>query len=1162
MSQAKYVNHPVKKTIQFSAFAALATVLAAALFVCLVALQPSAQANSDGLGMRPAPSSHPVAAIHVDPAYNIHHAAGLYFTERGQSNLRGHIPSILKENGIEPSSGKIDTLEPVDLGTLPIDQPKKMPAQLRAYRPVLVAVRDFLKEWITGIALKDPHLEITAEEVTYLTRGLQIDIRADAARTRELQIQGVVLTAGITLPSLEVRADRIAARDLNNPFLGEVAVDHPSLSLPPQSPALKLMIPVQIEAASKGQLRINVLGDQVTSNLAELQFKLSHDPKIELPRVKLTINDQTSTLDLASARKLIRSKEAMVVKKLQKSLAESAGQLIQTKVASLSQDLLQAGYQDRIEITAPGQAPPGSPNAKTGPLMLGLRVSDVGLTDDHVFAELEGNVEDPQSAVIPNLHNGFVSRPAFNGLRPTDYDAALVLSQAVINRVMELAFRRGNFRKFDIGSPGKPRYAKIVNAPYFVDGSDPFGRGLMHVTLEMTPEGIEQRIGLSSPFQISLDIQASLRPFGNDSFEIVQDRILTSSARIEDRYITFGFLRKKVYEGIQEALNELNQGYKKGQTLIADATPLSTGDLIDGAPLKIKKAEFDGNGYLVFYLDFVATRDPASTPAPNPSMRPGPKQQSRSFPNALGLYVTDRGLRYFQDDFQELLFRQGVDPTQGGYERLKYEAKEGVDLNHLPAHMEPYASTLGELRDIITRWMKGFRFEDPRIAAQIDNIFYTAEFKHLGFRLDKKATAEFVAQGGHGAVIVFEATLPALRIEAGPISAQDLNNPFLKTFGLAQFNFGIDAATSQPLQISIPIEAGISPDEKIEFKMRDFVTNLNQLTLSTGPERLALTLPSIKIDINGQVATLNNSRVEKELLALKNQLLKPLQEYVDTWARANVPNTINEIVASNYPSFLTSINEMDPPGAPDGARQPKYLWGVRPTSVQAKPDHLVFGLEAFVEDPHAPNPAAEVSRRLSTHEPKLNLVDPHKYDAAVVINQDLINRILGLSYQRGYLSTVEVEGSEPLKVLEAHEFHFDGSAGRDRGRLHVKLEHDADGFAERLAIRRRVSFEMDLLARLVKTKDGNVMVQIDGVDVASLRMDRSDVRRIFRRRVRKSLQAKMRALNAQFMRKPMPIVESLPIPSHIAGIPIRVSDFQADSNGYVVIYIEYERSGS
>jgi hypothetical protein len=547
----------------------------------------------------------------------------------------------------------------------------------------------------------------------------------------------------------------------------------------------------------------------------------------------------------------------------------------------------------------------------------------------------------------------------------------------------------------------------------------------------------------------------------------------------------------------------------------------------------------------------------AVPPAPRDVKPPS----SSMIPRALGVYVTQRGQRYFAENLLDLIERKGYALDEGGFPGWRYQADEAIVLDQLP---DAIRGRLDPVRKILNRWLRGFELGDPLIQAEIPGISYSARFKRFGIRIDQAETAR---QGKKGLLaIVFEAEIPEIRIETDWVHANDQHNKFLGVFGINRPWLSLTPA-SQPLRIQIPMLLHLKRGGHLHFEMKGVSTNLSaddplnpKVDFDMGLAR-PMVLPLVTATINGQTLTLDQRRLEEKLLSQKPKLIDALQTYIDGHAREKLPLFITELVNENYSDLLLSdYNEMDPPGAgrPTGPSE-RYRWGIVPEELKASADHVMVGLSAFVDDPRARDPRAEVSRRQVKEAPALDRLDPLSYDIALTVSEDLVNRLLGLGYQRGYYPTMEVPGGKPLEMLQAPEFRFTSGSSSDHGKLHIKVRHHAEGRVEEAAmLRNQVTFEMDLNARLFHPNAGKVSVAVDSIDVDSLSVYTGSLLRGTRKIAIGRIVKKLNKANLELGKSPHVVVDALPIPSQINGIPIQVRDFRADPHGYLVLYLEYD----
>jgi hypothetical protein len=528
---------------------------------------------------------------------------------------------------------------------------------------------------------------------------------------------------------------------------------------------------------------------------------------------------------------------------------------------------------------------------------------------------------------------------------------------------------------------------------------------------------------------------------------------------------------------------------------------------------------------------------------------PAPKQVS----HAVGLYLTARGQQYFHKHLEDLLFRQGYSLSEGGFDTWEYKATQPLILDHLPGQYEQYHGTLAAVRDIFRRWLR-HTLNDPLIAARIDGIRYQVKFDKLGASVDLRSTRTMFPQGG-GLVLDFEVEIPSLMVGAPTIRAMDLANQFLGTLGMNGFWAGLHEE-SAPLRIRVPIvvrlENGVLRNEVLALE-----SNLREVRLDADFDR-PLLLPKVQVIVNGKTMTLKQNKVEEALLKHKDRLIAALQSYLADLAEERVPLAVNELVRRSMPTGLQEVNDMDPPGAETIGPDDKFKWGMSPEMIHVSNDFLHVGLSGFVNDPKLKVQPPYRPSSARTAFPLLNQENPAQYDVAIALNQDLINRILELSYKRGYFDRIEMQKDTFLKLLDPPRLWVDRNGPRDRAKVHVRAAQKVSGM-ETWVVRSPFEFEADIDVRLVLSKKGTLSVNLDRIDEKSVRVDKRFIKMgLFEGLVMSKIRKTVRKGNVGLKSHPRVLIEELPVPREVAGVPIRVKNFQSDSNGFLVLYVEYD----
>jgi hypothetical protein len=532
---------------------------------------------------------------------------------------------------------------------------------------------------------------------------------------------------------------------------------------------------------------------------------------------------------------------------------------------------------------------------------------------------------------------------------------------------------------------------------------------------------------------------------------------------------------------------------------------------------------------------------------------PAAAVRANAISEAFGIHLTQRGQSYFGNDLGDFLYRVGYSYDSGGFDSWNYAASEPLRLDRLPVRFSNYRGTLAEVSRLIDRWLMNFSLNSPLFEAGLSQIQYGLQFNRLGVRVDPEATRALPR--GQGIALRLNAEIGAVRVEVASARGRDRNNSFLGDFGAD----GIWLATrpeSVPLQVEVPFSVELRRGEAPRILVSELRTNLEQLGLDFGWAG-SLVLPRVEIEINGRRMALNQARLERELHSRKQALLQSLQAYLQDYVELHGPGTLNEFITDRLPMPLADTNRMNPPGAPSPLPdEEKFHWGLTPETLEDSDGAVHLGFSAWVEDPMA-RAGAVVPRPRTRELPLLDALSTENYDVAVSLNQDLINRMLTLSYNRGYFPDIPLASGKKLRITSAPEFRLDQQATSGvTGKLHAKFSYPVDGI-QAWIVRNPIDFELDLDVRLVTTPQG-IRVELVRGDEQSIRIDPRDIQwELFAGKVYRAARAEMRRMNAELIRSPKVIVDQIPFPNRLGGLPIRIRTISADRGGHIVVYIEY-----
>ncbi len=517
--------------------------------------------------------------------------------------------------------------------------------------------------------------------------------------------------------------------------------------------------------------------------------------------------------------------------------------------------------------------------------------------------------------------------------------------------------------------------------------------------------------------------------------------------------------------------------------------------------------------------------------------------------HAIGLFMTAQAQEYFHQNLTQVLFMNGYSLDQGAFDSWHYEAQDPLVLDNLPVEYQKFKGSLGTVRDLLKHWLRGFELKDPLFAADVTGIQYQASFKKFGLTADANAT--MALNQPNSAILVFAMEVPELRITVDSVRARDLNNPFLGAFGIDNISTGL-AAGSQPLTISVPLLLNVTPSGGFGVKVLSVTSNFSDIALGLDFKRPML-LPEVELLVNGHPVKLNQKTLEDNLLKHEMDMLQALQKYLGDFAENNVPGIVNALIEKNMPEGFSEVNEMNPPGADNPGQDDKFKWGLTPESLALDHQHLFLGFSSWVQDPKVGN-SDSVYYHACSPLPKLADLPVTDYDMALSVNQGFINRMLELSYARKYFEAIPA-GGEVLTLVAPPTLKIDGSAGANKGKVHMRVQNVIKGIRSWF-VNNPFQFEADMVVRPVHQKDGSNQLVVDQIDEKSVTIEKKYIRTgLMSGAVHSVVLSHLKDANKQFAKTPKVLVQNLPIPSQVGGIPINVTAFQADPNGYLVLYV-------
>lgn len=527
-------------------------------------------------------------------------------------------------------------------------------------------------------------------------------------------------------------------------------------------------------------------------------------------------------------------------------------------------------------------------------------------------------------------------------------------------------------------------------------------------------------------------------------------------------------------------------------------------------------------------------------------------QQPEMIRDALVFHLTVRGQNYFYDHLEEILADNGIAFRSGSFSGVKYEAAQPLQVDNLPERYKKYAPVLKSTATLVKQWLMGTPIQSPRFKGAISDIGYDLRFSRFGIRPDLKATQALPSGGG--VVLLFEAEMPEVQLFVKKIRGSDLNNAFLGEVGANRIQAKI-GASGVPLRIQLPFVMRPVRGGSLELRALGIRTNLDGIPASLRYQK-PLLLPQVEVRINGHSFQLNQAALEQSLERKLPELVPPLLAYLKEALEQELVPAINSFLAENVKA-ISEIHDMDPLGAPSKVpARDRIRWGMLAEGIDLdRQQNLKLEFSAFFDDQRSKVPG--LSRQLESKTVARPSLDPASYDLALGVNQGVANRLLQLSFARGYFSEVKTCEGTKLKLVAMPQLRLDQSRAFNHARMRIKVEAPSPWYT-RLFLKGRVQVEVDLDLTFENHPTLGPRLLLASIDPASLKLDEESTRidstqGFFRRKIAEMITKS----NADPKCQNQPLTDEMPLPAAVFGVPFRIKQLQVDPNGNLLIYVNF-----
>lgn len=526
--------------------------------------------------------------------------------------------------------------------------------------------------------------------------------------------------------------------------------------------------------------------------------------------------------------------------------------------------------------------------------------------------------------------------------------------------------------------------------------------------------------------------------------------------------------------------------------------------------------------------------------------------------NAVQIKMTPKGIKYFEDHLFSLVGDFGFSIEEGAFDLLTWNSDGTVteDSLHIPEDQKQIIKTI---RKLLKEWV-GLSLKDSHPQIEIKNSNYSLQFQRMALVTDY----HLLKQLGYntGAVFALELEVNNLRIEAESLMISDLNNTFLKSFGLTKASLQQDPKTG--IKIRLPFYVNVDPKGLITFKALGFEHNINELNLEAKYEKLVA--PQIYIGIGDEKFYLNPDKLENEFNKTTPKIINYLKTELSRIASQQLTTLLNEKAQMYMNTSLEEIVAMEPVNGPKEAL-PFYrgmrIRGIEQSSTDKKLSSILLSTDVFIEDPQNQKPLN--LRRNSIGTTAFNDIAESEYDVAIGLDRGIINRMIELSWDREYLKKSDLEDGKQITILSPPEIVFNRPAPYFTIRTKLKVPAGSvTGIKKLLFIQDEFEVDADIIAYVkADPKKSGHNIYLYSMDAESIKINEDNLKSMghwswIKTKVIAEVKNTILEQTNDWRLHPKPS-GVLPLPPDILGISFDTKALYTDKNGHLIMYLNYRK---
>jgi hypothetical protein len=548
----------------------------------------------------------------------------------------------------------------------------------------------------------------------------------------------------------------------------------------------------------------------------------------------------------------------------------------------------------------------------------------------------------------------------------------------------------------------------------------------------------------------------------------------------------------------------------------------------------------------------------------NPNIYNGQKHYLN---HVVQLQITSKGMGFFGNHLDSVIRNLNFDINEGYFPAFNYAFTKPINIDDYKDKNPEAVATYHQVKDALTKWLTGFQLNPHLPSIQIGDSGYQAEFSRFALVADEALMHSLGKT--EGAVLAIELDVKKLTISSKSVTVKDLNNPFIGEMGFEDLTL-VAGSKDAPLKMRLPFYIRVNQTTGLlEFEALQLTQNMDQIPLSMAYKRLIV--PTFSVEVNGNKYFLNTQELDRTFQQQAPTILASIKNYLGQFMENDLPKLLNEKANANLKGSLEEEQSMAPAGKKPGDTREDLRWALRLQNISLKNTFNVQ-LAGYMEDPlnQKSEPAKSAAARAL---PNFNLVPQDRYDLALSLDRALLNRATQLGFERGNFRNM-VTGGKTISLTKAPVFDY---APPPKGvtpaqnetylKMHVSIQIDpGNDFKTRLALKKIIVLEFDILAKLAQRSDKNGMDMIP-VQVLedSMTIDDSYLTLaglLLKSSVYSGIRDSLHEITVGWQKKADTLADALPLPPELLGFKMDIVKVQMDVNGNLVMFLNIKQNAA